>query len=91
MSSVPVGASEAAAECDGGAALPGSATTTRSGCCSAARRSWSGRSWCCADMGFTRHVRAPPVGDRPDASRLRTAGSRYRQSTPLREYSAIIL
>lgn len=86
ISSVPVGDSDDAGECDGGAALPGSATTTRSECHSAA-----GRSCCCADMGFTRHARAPSVGDRPGAAGRGAAGFRKRQSTPLREYSAIIL
>lgn len=59
-SSVPVRDSEAAGECDEGAALPGSATTTRAEC-----RSAAGRGYCCADLGFTRQVRAPSVGDPP--------------------------
>lgn len=63
MSSVPVRDSEDAGECDGGAALPGSATATRSDC-----RSAAGSGCCFADMGFTRHVRAPSVGDRPGAA-----------------------
>jgi hypothetical protein len=86
MSSVPVRDSEDAGECDGGAALPGSATTTRAEC-----RSAAGRGCCHADLGFTRHVRAPSVGDRPRAASRGVAGIRKRQSTPLREYSAIIL